>query len=121
MSSKAHRQPHRTYWVPVVLKTIHMVELLGTSSTGLRVGDLRAMTRYPTSTIYRVLRTLVCCKWVVHEGRGVYRLNHNVIALSVSTGEEHPGAWRGGEIAKALEMNGVAADPSRSTFEYAQR
>jgi hypothetical protein len=24
MSSRAHRQPHRAYWVPVVVKTIHM-------------------------------------------------------------------------------------------------
>jgi DNA-binding IclR family transcriptional regulator len=74
MSSEAHRQPHRTYWVPVVGKTIHMVEILRTSSTDFRVVDLRAMTRYPTSTIYRVLRTLVCCKWVVHGSGGVYRL-----------------------------------------------
>jgi hypothetical protein len=112
MSSQAHRQPHRTYWVPVVLKTIHLVEILRTSSTGFRVADLTTMTRYPTSTIYRVLRTLVSCKWVVQGSRGVYRLNHGVITPSISTREQYSGAWRGNGMAKALKVNAVAADHS---------
>jgi hypothetical protein len=120
MSSKAHRQPHRTYWVPVVGKTIQMVEILRTSSTGFRVGDLRAMTKYPTSTIYRVLRTLVSCKWVVRGSGGVYRLDHNVITPRVSTREESSGAWRGDEIAKALELNVVAPDLPRTNLSHEQ-
>jgi IclR helix-turn-helix domain len=114
MSREAHKQPHRTYWVPVVVKTIHMVEILRTSSTGFRVGDLRAMTRYPTSTIYRVLRTLVSCKWLVRVRGGVYRIDHNVIPLSHSTREEYSGGWMGDEMAIALEMSAVPLDLTRA-------
>ncbi|QMV18391.1 helix-turn-helix domain-containing protein [Granulicella sp. 5B5] len=79
MPAQNHTQPDRTYWVPVVHRAVSIVEILGKHPGGLRVCELQQMTLYPASTIYRVIRTLVCCNWVATGARGIYRLNGDVI------------------------------------------
>ena len=82
----------RSYIVPCVMKTIRMVEILRKEPAGLRVEDLRCMTGYPPSTIYRILRTLMAYQYAFRDNRGRYRLNdHVVIATDKSVGERTTG------------------------------
>jgi len=55
-----------------------MIEALRETGTGLRVEDLRSMTGYPQTTIYRILRTLVACQYVIRDSGGSYLLNHSM-------------------------------------------
>jgi hypothetical protein len=75
-----HRNP--SYLVPCVLKAIQMVEILRRTHAGLRVDDLLGMTGYSRSTIYRILRTLTACEYMVRDGRGYYRLNHAIVTVA---------------------------------------
>jgi hypothetical protein len=36
------------------------------------------MTGYPQTTIYRILRTLVACQYVIRDSGGSYLLNHSM-------------------------------------------
>lgn len=67
-----------SYLVPCVLKAVHMIEALRETGTGLRVENLRSMTGYSRTTIYRILRTLVACGYIHSDSRGSYRLNYAV-------------------------------------------
>jgi hypothetical protein len=69
----------RSYIVPCVMKTIRMVEILRKTPAGLRVEDLRSMTGYPPSTIYRILRTLMAYQYAFRDNGGRYRLNNDVV------------------------------------------
>ena len=71
----------RSYIVPCVMKTIQMVEILRETPAGLRVQDLRDITGYPPSTIYRILRTLMAYKYAFRDDGGRYRLNNNVVMV----------------------------------------
>jgi len=71
-----------TYIVPCVVKAVCMVEILRKSQTGLRVEDLRSMTGYSKSTIYRILRSLTWCEYLFRDAGGFYRLNHDVITIA---------------------------------------
>ena len=64
-----------SYLVPCLFRAVHMIEALRETSTGLRVEDLRSMTGYPRTTIYRILRTLAACRYVIRNSGGIYRLN----------------------------------------------
>jgi hypothetical protein len=68
-----------TYIVPCVAKAVHIVEILRTAPSGLHMAELRSLTQYPPSTIYRILRTLVGCGYLHHNMRGAYVLNLKVI------------------------------------------
>jgi hypothetical protein len=56
-----------------------MIETLRETVTGLRVEDLRNMTGYSRTTIYRILRTLAACGYILRDPRGSYRLNDTVV------------------------------------------
>jgi DNA-binding IclR family transcriptional regulator len=79
-----------TYIVPCVVKAVCMVEILRKSQTGLRVEDLRSMTGYSKSTIYRILRSLTWCEYLFRDAGGFYRLNHDVITIAQEN--TYPGA-----------------------------
>jgi hypothetical protein len=68
-----------TYLVPCVFKAVQMIEVLRETRTGLRVEDFRSMTGFPKTTIYRILRTLVACQYVIRDSGGSYRLNHSMV------------------------------------------
>lgn len=71
-----------SYLVPCVFKAVRMIEALRESRVGLRVEDFLGMTGYSRSTIYRILRTLTACSYMVREPAGVYRLNPTVIRVA---------------------------------------
>jgi hypothetical protein len=79
MLQESNPSRNSTYLVPCVLKAVHMIETLRKTSAGLRVENLRGMTGYPRTTIYRILRTLVACGYIVRNSGGVYRLNRSPI------------------------------------------
>ena len=82
-----------SYIVPCVFKAVHMIQALRETGAGLRVEDLRQMTGYSRTTIYRILRTLAACGYIFRDSGGVYRLNYSVVtaAGSKSAGEENGG------------------------------
>jgi hypothetical protein len=71
-----------SYLVPCVFKAVQMIEALRETPVGLRVEDFVGMTGYSRSTIYRILRTLVACGYLVRDSGGYYRLNHAVVATA---------------------------------------
>lgn len=68
-----------SYLVPCVFKAVQMIEASREARVGLRVEDFLGMTGYSRSTIYRILRTLTACSYMVRERGGIYRLNSAVI------------------------------------------
>jgi hypothetical protein len=68
-----------SYLVPCLFKAVQMIEALREMRSGLRVEDFQGRTGYSRSTIYRILRTLSVCDYVVRASGGVYRLNNAVI------------------------------------------
>jgi hypothetical protein len=68
-----------SYLVPCVFKAVYIIEALREIRTGLSVENLRGMTGYSRTTIYRILRTLVACGYVRRDSGGSYRLNYPVV------------------------------------------
>lgn len=75
MLQESSHSRNSSYLVPCVFKAVHMIEALRETGTGLRVEDLRRMTGYPRTTIYRILRTLIACGYIDRTSGGSYRLN----------------------------------------------
>ena len=75
--SKPPRNPN--YLVPCVFKAIRMIDALRDTPGRLSVEDFRSSTGYARTTIYRILRTLVACDYLVRDPGGYYRLNHALI------------------------------------------
>jgi predicted transcriptional regulator len=102
-------EKNSSYIVPCVFKAVQMIEALRESRSGLRVEEFLAMTGYSRSTIYRILRTLTACEYIVRDRGGSYRLNHAVVSPAdaatkqqrdfnrpLSPGNAHPGFERWG-------------------------
>jgi len=70
------------YLVPCVFKAVQMIQALRVARVGLRVEDFLGMTGYSRSTVYRILRTLTACEYIVRQAGGVYHLNHSVISVA---------------------------------------
>ena len=90
------------YLVPCVFKAVRMIEALREARSGLRVEDFRSMTGYARSTIYRILRTLVACDYLIRGSGGYYRLNHALVpaaGTAIRTREE------AGEVGQHLQAN----------------
>ena len=79
MFEESNHSRNPSYLVPCVLKAVHMIETLREAGTGLRVENLQNVTGYPRTTIYRILRTLVCCEYIRRDSGGSYRLNYAVV------------------------------------------
>ena len=71
-----------------VLKVVHVVEALRGASGGLRVAQLLSITGYSRSTLYRILKTLARCGYILCDGEGTYRLNQMVIRIAESRHKE---------------------------------
>lgn len=71
------RQPVRTYLVPMVCKTIDIVELLSRERDGLQIEDIHRITGFAKSSIYRIVRTLVSKGYVEHCASGRYHISPN--------------------------------------------
>jgi hypothetical protein len=84
MLQESNCSRNSSYLVPCVFKAIHMIEALRETGAGLRVEDLRRMTGYSRTTIYRILRTLAACRYIIRNSGGVYRLNYSVVTAAGS-------------------------------------
>jgi hypothetical protein len=82
MLQESNVSRNSSYIVPCVFKAVHMIEALREAGTGLRVEDLRGMTGYSRTTIYRILRTLAACGYIIRNSGGVYRLNYSVLTAA---------------------------------------
>jgi hypothetical protein len=85
MLRRSNLPRNSSYLVPCVFKAVRMIEALRESRTGLRVEDFRSMNGYSRSTIYRILRTLIACDYIIREAGGFYRLNHAVVTAAEET------------------------------------
>ena len=82
MIQESNLPKNSSYLVPCVFKAVHMIQALRETGTGLQVEDLRRMTGYSRTTIYRILRTLAACGYIFRESGGVYRLNYSVVTAA---------------------------------------
>jgi hypothetical protein len=82
MSNKLDDLPGRSYFVPCVLRAVEILDVLRHAKTGLRVEDLRSATRGSRSTVYRIVRTLLCCGYILRDDQGGYHLNSSVMVFA---------------------------------------
>jgi hypothetical protein len=64
----------REYIVPVLLKSVQVLELLGKAPDGLRIEQIHQRTGFAKTTVYRIVRTLVVSGYLVHSGDGTYSI-----------------------------------------------
>lgn len=62
------------YWVPIVAKTIDLLDCFGPEEESLTLEEVVRRTGIPHTTAYRILHTLVCRDFLRQSGRR-YRLN----------------------------------------------
>jgi DNA invertase Pin-like site-specific DNA recombinase len=60
----------REYIVPVILKTVRILDLLGSQPGGLRSEQIHQQTAIAKTTVYRILRTLVVSGHLKHGANG---------------------------------------------------
>lgn len=63
----------RAYLVPIVMRTIDIVELLFKSDIPLKANEVSKSTSIPSSTAYRILRTLVHRGYLTQDVQGRFR------------------------------------------------
>lgn len=70
------RQPEldREYIVPVLLKSVQVLDLLGDVPEGLRIEQIHQKTGIAKTTVYRIVRTLVVSGRLRHGGNGTYAI-----------------------------------------------
>ncbi|HZY74147.1 MAG TPA: helix-turn-helix domain-containing protein [Edaphobacter sp.] len=64
----------REYIVPVLLKSVQVLDLLGDVPDGLRIEQIHQMTGIAKTTVYRIVRTLVVSGHLHHGGNGAYAI-----------------------------------------------
>jgi Fe2+ or Zn2+ uptake regulation protein len=69
-----HPTLNREYIVPVLMKSMQIIELLASQPSGLRVEQIHRRTNIAKSTVYRIVRTLVVCGSIVDLGKGTYSI-----------------------------------------------
>lgn len=67
----------QTYTVPVVLRTLDIVELLYKDGPPLKAKEIADITKIPHSTTYRILRTLLERGYVVQNVEGQFDIRHS--------------------------------------------
>jgi hypothetical protein len=70
---RLHPEIDREYLVPILLKAAHILEILSEVEKGMSIADLERESGYPKSTIYRIVRTLVVCGYLVQGKSHKYR------------------------------------------------
>ena len=64
------------YWVPVVAKTIDVLDCFSSDAEQLTLEQVVQRTKVPHTTAFRILHTLVCREYLHQSGR-TYRLNRS--------------------------------------------
>lgn len=68
----------REYIVPVLLKSVQVLDLLGDVPDGLRIEQIHRMTGIAKTTVYRIVRTLVVSGHVHHGSNGAYAIARRI-------------------------------------------
>jgi uncharacterized membrane protein len=68
----------RYYLIPVLLKALNILTFMDRSGEAVTVDDIHRNFGYPSSTIYRILRTLSACAYLPEGKSGVYRFTRLV-------------------------------------------
>jgi len=74
----------REYIVPVLMKSVQILELLGREPQGLRIEQIHQRTGCAKTTVYRIVRTLVVSGYLVHRGDGTYSVARAGLGFSLS-------------------------------------
>lgn len=99
MTGGSNDSRNPSYLVPCVFKAVQMIDALREPQGRLRVEDFRSTTGYSRTTIYRILRTLVACDYLIRDSGGYYRLNHALIPAAgrlIQTNDKNVGFERWG-------------------------
>lgn len=64
----------REYIVPVLLKSVQILDLLGEVPDGLRIEHIHKETGIAKTTVYRIVRTLVVSGHLCHVDNGTYAI-----------------------------------------------
>lgn len=67
-----HPKLDRSYIVPVLLKSVQVLDLLGEVPGGLRIEHIHKETGIAKTTVYRIVRTLVVSGHLCHADNGTY-------------------------------------------------
>jgi hypothetical protein len=73
----------REYIVPVLMKSVQILELLGSKPQGLRIEQIHQRTGFAKTTVYRIVRTLVVSGYLVHSGDGTYAVARTRLGFSL--------------------------------------
>lgn len=95
----------QTYTVPVVLRTLDIVELLNRSGPPLKAKEIAAITKISHSTTYRILRTLLERGYVVQNVDGQFNIRQSAEVKIARCGG-------GSSLVSFLECLSVGNEPS---------
>ncbi|WP_188553719.1 helix-turn-helix domain-containing protein [Edaphobacter dinghuensis] len=64
----------REYIVPILLKSVQVLDLLGEVPGGMRIEQIHQETGIAKTTVYRIVRTLVVSGRLCHANNGAYAI-----------------------------------------------
>lgn len=96
------------YWVPVVARTIDVLDCFLADSEQLSLEEIVRRTRVPHTTAYRILHTLVSRNYLLQTGRK-YRLNRSRKRLKLGFANLSKYISLAVEIQGSLERSAIAA------------
>jgi hypothetical protein len=70
---RVHPKIDREYLVPILLKALHILDILSEHENGMSIAELEMTSGYAMSTIYRIVRTLVASGYLVQVKCHKYR------------------------------------------------
>jgi hypothetical protein len=70
---RLHPQTDREYIVPVLLKSLKILELLRNHPEGMKIDLIHAKTGVAKSTVYRIVRTYVASGYIDYSSEGKYK------------------------------------------------
>jgi hypothetical protein len=74
---------NREYIVPVLLKSVQILELLRAAPDGLRIEQIHQKTGIAKTTVYRIVRTLVVSDYLIQRGDGTYSITPRAHATPI--------------------------------------
>jgi hypothetical protein len=70
---RVHPKIDRDYLVPILLKALHILDILSQGENAMSIAELEMTSGYARSTIYRIVRTLVASGYLVQVNCHKYR------------------------------------------------
>lgn len=95
----------RAYLVPIVMRTIDILELLFKSEISLKANEVSKSTSIPHSTAYRILRTLVHRGYLAQDVEGRFRISSRLARPGAMSQNGHH-AERKNDIPVSVDLSG---------------